>query len=471
MDAPTDYHVLETFSTSYEKYAQDITACSNSQSFIKLYRDGLATIGTIPPHLLETITYLATQMNAQRQGYLSSWKLAKDLGISRETAISRLVELTRLQVGGSAAATYTKVRRGWNKPVYYIYTLGSDLPFAWDCSKTERPFTKLYIEQARELIRHLEPELWATLLVMGLQMSSDRLCRVSLERLSRQMNIAVSSVSDRLKRLLDAGWIERVATPGNQVAVYRLSMSVPVGFGAEDTWVDELDELVCVEELLDDTDRAVSGSPPPLNKMLRVKELTTEQAGETTTKRVVVKTPQKGKLTPKRPSRRRHVGGGVVGDEEKDSQSCEAGSKNESCQVQDPSAPENDELDKAEIKELKRLCGRSNVQRWLSTVGVTRLMEVYQASGSARRSRGGWIRKAIEENWMLEGSVRQQSSTNRHYSPEQPPETGAQFYKMDHRASTLRAAELAGIDLNEDDLALPKTLTPGLIGELRASMR
>jgi Na+-transporting NADH:ubiquinone oxidoreductase subunit NqrA len=42
---------------------------------------------------------------------------------------------------------------------------------------------------------------------------------------------------------------------------------------------------------------------------------------------------------------------------------------------------------------------------------------------------------------------------------------------MDHRASTLRAAELAGIELDEDDLALPKTLVPGLIGELRASMR
>ncbi len=89
---------------------EEVSDRTISQSFIKLYRDGLVTIGTIPPHLLETITYLATQIDAQRQGYLSSWKLAKDLGISRDTAISRLVELTRLQVGGSAAATYTKVR-------------------------------------------------------------------------------------------------------------------------------------------------------------------------------------------------------------------------------------------------------------------------------------------------------------------------------------------------------------------------
>ena len=64
-----------------------------------------------------------------------------------------------------------------------------------------------------------------------------------------------------------------------------------------------------------------------------------------------------------------------------------------------------------------------------------------------------------------------QSGTSRKYGPEQPPETGAQFYRLDHKASTLRAAELAGINLDEDDLVLPKKLTPGLIGELRASMR
>ncbi len=64
-----------------------------------------------------------------------------------------------------------------------------------------------------------------------------------------------------------------------------------------------------------------------------------------------------------------------------------------------------------------------------------------------------------------------QSVTSRKYRPEQPPETGAQFYRLDHKASTLRAAELAGIDLDEDDLALPEKLTPGLIGTLRASMR
>ena len=132
------------------------------------------------------------------------------------------------------------------------------------------------------------------------------------------------------------------------------------------------------------------------------------------------------------------------------------------------------QMDKAEIRELNRLCGRSNVQRWLATVGVARLVEVYKASGSARRSRGGWIRKAIEENWMLESSSGPgvpQSVTSRKYRPEQPPETGAQFYRLDHKASTLRAAELAGIELDEDDLTLPKKLTPGLIGTLRASLR
>ena len=86
----------------------------------------------------------------------------------------------------------------------------------------------------------------------------------------------------------------------------------------------------------------------------------------------------------------------MVGNEEKDSQGWKADSKNESCQVQDPSAPiENKDrrgsepvseldfvtnsqmdcqMDRAEIKELNRLCGRSNVQRWLATVGVGKLL-------------------------------------------------------------------------------------------------
>ncbi len=131
-------------------------------------------------------------------------------------------------------------------------------------------------------------------------------------------------------------------------------------------------------------------------------------------------------------------------------------------------------MDGAEIKELNRLCARSNVQRWLATLGVARLAEVCQSSGSARRSRGGWIRRAIEENWMLESSGGPgvpQSGTSGRYGPEQVLETGTQFYNMDYRASTLRAAELAGIELDEDDLTLPKKLTPGLIGTLRASLR
>ena len=504
MDAPIDYHVFETLSTSCEKYTKDITTRSDAHVFIKLYRDGLSAIGTLPPHLLETITYLATHMDTKRQGYLSSWTLARDLGISRDTAISRLKELCGLRVGRGAVVRYSKVRRGWNKPIYYIYTLGDDLPFEWNCERSERPFVKIYIEQTKELIKHLEPELWATLLVMGMQMTSDRLCRASLERLSSQMGIAASSVSERLKRLSDGGWIERISTPGNQVAIYRLSMSVPVGFGAEDTWVDELhflsdlvsldnhlsDDGVVVGESLDDL--AVSGSPPCLNKIESVKELTTPGPvkEEPSTLGVVVKTQQKGGLVSKHSSRRRHVGGGLAGKKEKDSQRWKAASKDESCQVQDPSAPAGNEdrggsepvsepsyaidsqMDKAEIRELNRLCGRANVQRWLATVGVGRLVEVYKSSGSARRSRGGWIRKAIEENWMLESSSVPgvpQSVTSRKYGPEQPPETGAQFYKMDHKASTLRAAELAGIELDEDDLVLPKTLTPGLIGKLRCS--
>nr|WP_276976837.1 hypothetical protein [Ferrimicrobium acidiphilum] len=131
-------------------------------------------------------------------------------------------------------------------------------------------------------------------------------------------------------------------------------------------------------------------------------------------------------------------------------------------------------MDKAEIRELNRLCGRSNVQRWLATVGVGRLVEVYKASGSARRSRGGWIRKAIEENWMLESSGSSDSQTHgsaSRYGREQPPETGAQFYKMDHKASTLRAAELAGTELDEDDLGTSQPVSVGSIRNLRAALR
>lgn len=503
---PLDVLPVYTCSQTHVDIFEEVSNKATSQPFVKLYRDGLSAIGTLPPHLLETITYLATHMDTKRQGYLSSWTLARDLGISKETAISRLKELCGLRVGRGAVVRYSKVQRGWNKPVYYIYTLGDDLPFEWNCERSERPFVKIYIEQTKELIKHLEPELWATLLVMALQMTSERLCRASLERLSSQMGIAASSVSERLKRLSDGGWIERISTPGNQVAIYRLSMSVPIGFGAEDTWVDELhflgdlvgldnhlsDDGIVIGESLDDL--AVSGSPPCLNKIERVKELTTPGPvkEEPSTPGVVVKTQQKGKLVSKHSSRQRHVGGGLAGKKEKDSQRWKAGSKNESCQVQDPSAPienkdrrgsepvseldfvTNSQIDKAEIRELNRLCGRSNVQRWLATVGVARLVEVYKASGSARRSRGGWIRKAIEENWMLESSSGPgvpQSGTSRKYGLEQPPETGAQFYRLDHKASTLRAAELAGIELDEDDLALPKKLTPGLIGMLRASMR
>jgi hypothetical protein len=48
-----------------------------------------------------------------------------------------------------------------------------------------------------------------------------------------------------------------------------------------------------------------------------------------------------------------------------------------------------------------------------------------------------------------------QSGTSSKYGLEQVLETGAQFYRLDHKASTLRAAELAGIELDEDDLTLP----------------
>ena len=494
---------LSTVIPAYQDLAQPDNFCTSEVKnpsvpalFVKLYRDGLSTVGTLPPHLLETITYLATHMDAKRQGYLSSWNLARDLGISRETAISRLKELHRLQVGGEAAATYRAVRRGWNKPVYYIYTLGDDLPFEWNCERSERPFVKIYIEQTKELIKHLEPELWATLLVMGMQMTSDRLCRASLERLSSQMGIAASSASERLKRLLEGGWIERLSTPGNQVAIYRLSESVPIGFGAEDTWVDELQYVGQVLEVGQRPDEgAVSGSPPVLNKSLRVKDLTTEPVQKDElppAKNVVVKTPKKGTPTPTRPSRRPHVGRRLVGNEEKDSQGWKADSKNESCQVQAPSAPAGNEdrggcepvlepdfatdsqMDKAEIRELKKLCGGSNVQRWLATVGVARWVEVYKASGSARRSRGGWIRKAIEDNWTLESSSGpggQVSGSASRYGREQPPETGAQFYRLDHKASTLRAAELAGIELDEDDLGTSQPVSPGSIRELRAALR
>ena len=57
------------------------------------------------------------------------------------------------------------------------------------------------------------------------------------------------------------------------------------------------------------------------------------------------------------------------------------------------------------------------------------------------------------------------------YGREQPPETGAQFYRLDHKASTLRAAELAGIELDEYDQKTSQSVSARSIRDLKSLLK
>ena len=338
MDVLTVYPCLET---DVSNFARENTVIQN-HLFIKVFRDGVDDVGSIPPHLLATLTYLATRINSERVGYLSSRTIARELNITRETAMTRVKELALIQVSNQPVITFNKHQSSRYSPTYYTYTLGAALPFLWDCSHTSRQFVKLYTTQARELLSRIEPELWAVLLVLGLQMDSERICNVTLVKLSAQLGVAVSTISERLKRLIDGGWIDRLPTKANQQSKYLISPSVPLAYGAEDTWVEE---LLQSDSLLSESSISVSGSLDTINKSERIKEDNTiqnDKLANIDTRHDVV------------------------------------------------------EYDKQEIKDLQKLCGVSNVAIWLDRVGLGRLLQVFEESKKAQHSRGGWIRKAVE---------------------------------------------------------------------------
>lgn len=383
MDVPLVYPSLQEVASTFDRESQQTT----NHVFIKVFRNDPALIGAVPPHLVATLTYLATQVNSSQEGYLSSYTLARDLNVTRETAVKRLRELASLRIGGSRVLTYNRRRSTPRSPVYYTYTLGSAQPFRWDCSRSKTSFTKLYITETRELLAHIEPELWSTILVLGLQMDSERCCTVSLHDLSTQLGTALSSTSERLRRLLLDGWIERVPTPGNEVAIYRMADSIPMSYGAEDRWIEE---LCTVEDIMAPVDtqtpEAVSGSFEVFNKIKRDQEDNTRLASK-------LSSPQ---------------GTAVV-------------------------IHDNDE----ELQELRRLCGALTVQKWLDTVGVARVRQVYHESKRATRSRGGWVRKALEEKWAIPSGDLPSRSGVRELRP----------YDLDGTESTKRAAQLAGIEI------------------------
>ncbi len=96
------------------------------------------------------------------------------------------------------------------------------------------------------------------------------------------------------------------------------------------------------------------------------------------------------------------------------------------------------EYDKQEIKDLQKLCAVSNVAIWLDRVGLGRLLQVFEESKKAQHSRGGWIRKAVEEEWNLSSRYSREHLSTKEFRP----------YHVDSNESTRRAAQLAGIDLD-----------------------
>ncbi|WP_276973780.1 MarR family transcriptional regulator [Ferrimicrobium acidiphilum] len=414
--------------------SSDNQSCTDtSHLFTKVYTDSASWFfREFSPSEIAALSILATRMNDSRSVKLSTRELAGALGVSRDTAGRTLVSICGHSVGSTPVMTVSRLPREVFAPAVHILTFAQSLPFAWG-GYANRFFVKLYHDAARALIKELEPELWATLLCMGVLMDAGRHVETTLDNLATRLRISPSALSERIRRLVDAGFVERLTDPEPRLftpTTYRLTDRVPLQFG-DDDWqlADELAQVssVHVEQAQANlpSDTTTSSLVPCLrgafNKIKREKE--------TTTPTLVASSPS------------------VVVDSKTSSE---------------------------EILAIAKLCGSATVARWLDRYGHDRLVSIYKASVVAKRSRGGWIRKAIEDNWTLESSSSSDSQTHgsaRRYGREQPPETGAQFYRLDHKASTLRAAELAGIELDEDDLTLPKKLTPVLIGELRASMR
>ncbi len=429
--------VLLVYPSSQQNATSSDTQSSSDTShlFTKVYTDSASWFfREFSPSEISALSILATRMNDSRSVKLSTRELASALGVSRDTAGRTLVSICGHSIGSAPVMTVSRLPRAVFAPAVHILTFAESLPFEWG-GYASRLFIKMYHDAARELIKELEPELWATLLCMGVLMDAERHVETTLDNLATRLRISPSALSERIRRLVDAGFVERLTNTETRLftpTTYRLTDRVPLQFG-DDDW-QLANELAQVSSVQVEQTRVLANLPSDtttssLVPCLRGAFNKIKREKETTTPTLVASSPS------------------VVVDSKTSSE---------------------------EILAIAKLCGSATVARWLDRYGHDRLVSIYNASAAAKRSRGGWIRKAIEENWTLENSGRSDSQTHSsasRYGQEQPPKTGAQFYRLDHKASTLRAAELAGIDLDEDDLVLPKTLTPGLIGELRASMR
>ncbi len=248
-------------------------------------------------------------------------------------------------------------------------------------------------------------------------MTETRALRVPFQALAQRTGISPSNAQARIAELCETGTIIKLSNPtGNR---YRISDNVPLMFGAEDdpeTWELELQEIT----LADPTQiERLTCLDPHIKRRKELKEQTT--------------TPSE---ISQRPSRSHRP---VVETSSPNKNATESDLNQVDHGNESPASGARKTAISGEDLAFAAQVGSKTARQWVGRFGLERCQEVWGKAQSARNA-GGYMRRALEENWMWGESWKQGVELA---EPARP-------YLIDHTASMARAAELAGITLETE---------------------
>ncbi len=374
-------------------------------------------------------------MGEQRTCVMTSKQLSSDLGVSRETARERLKTLTAVTVDGRPLITVEMTRAQTYWPGQYHIRFSSVVPVTCGGGDVKDELWVKHFDEARSLAKQLSPEAHVTLLALAVEMTETRILRVPFQALAKRLGVVPSTAQERITELCKAGMIVKLSSPsGNE---YRISDDVPLMFGAEEDpagW-----ELEPQEIELADVSRLerLTGSGPHIKRRKELKEeKTTTQVMENSsgnTNSVV------GNPSTNRKSTKPDLSQVVTG-EKSSASGAQKAAMNE------------------EALPFAAQVGSKNSRQWVERFGLDRCQEVWDKAQSARNA-GGYMRKALEENWMW---------------PESGKRTGVREWRYwdvsaEERAAT--AEKLLGIKLDLSGPIVDRDKVLAEIPDLRRKLR
>ena len=375
-------------------------------------------------------------MGEQRTCVMTSKHLSADLGISRDAARERLKALASVTIAGSPLLTVEMTRSHTYWPGQYHISFSPLVPVTCGGGEVRDELWVKHFDEARALAKQLSPEAYVTLLALAIDMTETRTLRVPFQALAKRLGVSPSNAQKRITELCQTGVIRKLANPaGNE---YYISDVVPLMFGAEDdpeNWELEPQEI----KLADITrlERLTCLDP----HIKRRKELKEEK---TTTPQVVENSSENTDSVVGNPTANRKP-------TEPDLSQVVTGEKSSVSGAQKAAM-------NGETLPFAAQVGSKNSRQWVERFGLDRCQEVWDKAQSARNA-GGYMRKALEENWMW---------------PESGKRTGVREWRYwdvsaEERAAT--AEKLLGIKLDLSGPIVDRDKVLAEIPDLRRKLR